>query len=209
MYKNYKIDKDGKLKFDGGHYRIAPERRKAEITDEWQKRLNGISPKPYKRKARQKTNTGGIRVIHLVYVIGFFLLMSIISLSNTYKTEDIMTGNSINITMNNVDSSIGNNLIKPSNGNMFLNIDLDIQNKSISSYNINFNNIIMTDSTGIEYKAAYYNYQNQEMSINLNPKNNTISKLTFEVPLTYKGELKLSYMQDKYNIQNIRTIVIN
>lgn len=37
MYKNYKIDSEGNPKYNGTHYRIEPERRSSEITDEWKK----------------------------------------------------------------------------------------------------------------------------------------------------------------------------
>ena len=50
MYKNYRIGNDGELKYDAPSYRVVPKRRSNKITDEWQKRLDGYSPRTHSKE---------------------------------------------------------------------------------------------------------------------------------------------------------------
>ena len=45
--------------------------------DEWQKRLDGHSPKPFKRRVQTKEKGFKFRVIDIVYIIAFFIIIGI------------------------------------------------------------------------------------------------------------------------------------
>ena len=76
MYKNYKIGEDGMIKYDKTSYKVAPERRFAEHTDEWKRRLDGKNPRLRRRK--QQEEQFSFKVIHLLYIIVFFVFMIVI-----------------------------------------------------------------------------------------------------------------------------------
>ena len=77
MYKNYRIGNDGELKYDAPSYIVVPKRISNKITDEWQKRLDGHSPKPFKRRVQTKEKGFKFRVIDIVYIIAFFIIIGI------------------------------------------------------------------------------------------------------------------------------------
>ena len=75
MYKNYKIGEDGMIKYDKTSYKVAPERRFAEHTDEWKRRLDGKNPR---LRRKQQEEQFSFKVIHLLYIVAFFVFMIII-----------------------------------------------------------------------------------------------------------------------------------
>lgn len=173
-----------------------------------EKRLDGNGPKALRRRESKKNSKSGIKVVHLVFIVGFILLISIINTMEPNRASNNISKGTINITLNNAVTDVGNQIIKPLQGNMFLHVELNLENKLNNLSGIDINNFIITDSSGIKYKATYYNSQNQMMTINIGSKNNIVSILSFEIPLSYKGELHLSYLGSKSHIQNIRSFVI-
>lgn len=71
---------DRKSKYRGSYYKVAPERRFSKTTDEWQKRLDGKGPKPFKRRIQKKSNRFEIKVIDIVYIIVFLVIIFIINI---------------------------------------------------------------------------------------------------------------------------------
>lgn len=192
MYKNYKIRNDGTPKYNGTSYKIAPERRFTGYTDEWKRRLEGNNSKALRGRKNQKEKFS-IKVIDLLYIIGFFVLISVIGNINTNKImpTNIIIPQEINITLNNAVRDFGNEYMKPIEGNQFLHIDLNFQNKSNDMKQINMNEFILIDDNGQKLNTIYCDYQSGYITKELMANSNTIGRLTFEFPLNYKGNLKL------------------
>lgn len=198
MYKNYKIGNDGTPKYNGTSYKIAPERRFTGHTDEWKKRLEGKNSKLLRR--RKKENTFSIKVIHLLYIIVFFVLIIIIGKENTTMPMNIIKPQEINITLNNAVRDFGNEYTKPIEGNQFLHIDLNFQNTSNDTKQMNMHEFILVDDTVQKINTLYCDYQSGYITKELMVNSNSIGRLTFELPLSYKGNLTL--VHDNNNIAN-------
>ena len=202
MYKNYKIENDGTPKYNGASYKIAPERRFTGYTDEWKKRLEG-NTKALRRR-RKKENTFSIKVIHILYVIVFFVFIIIIGKENTTTTMpmNIVKPQEISITLNNAIRDFGNEYTKPLEGNQFLHIDLNFQNTSNDIKKMNMYELILIDDNGQKLNALYCDYQSGYITKELMANSNSIVRLTFEFPLSYKGNLTL--VHENNNIANFK-----
>ena len=208
MYRNYKIDSDGTPKYDGTGYHIAPERRSTDSTDEWKKRLKGNTPKAHRRRVSKQNNTSTLKVKHIVYAIALFVFIVILGKASPYRISNARLDPSINIILSNAITDLGNQFIKPSTGNMFLHVDLSLENLSNNIENINMYDFTLVDENGKSFKASYYDYQSQAITKDLTPDSKSIEKLTFEVPINYKGELELLLHSANSYTKNIKTFRI-
>ena len=206
MYKNYKMGNDGKLKYTGSSYKVAPERRFNKTTDEWQKRLDGNGPKPFRRRTQKKANRFEIKVIDIVYIIAFFAIIGIINKSNPMLSSNTNTvsNNSVILSQNpnlefnfnNATSDFGNEYIRSTTGNYFLHVDISISNISNNDMIINVKDFKFVDENGTIYQSMYLNNQSTTMSKSVSGNNSISEKFTFQVPVSYKGQYKLYFDND-------------
>lgn len=208
MYRNYKIDSDGTQKYDGTGYHIAPERRSTESTDEWKKRLKGNTPKAHRRRVPKQNSTFTLQVKHIVYAIALFVFIGIFGKTSPYMFSNGRIDPSINITLSSAVTDTGNAFINPSTGNMFLHVDLSLENLSNNIENINMYDFTLIDENGKSFKPSYYDYQSKATTKDLTPDSKSIEKLTFEVPISYKGELELLFDSANSYTENITTFRI-
>ena len=196
MYKNYKISGDGTPKYDGGGYRIAPERRFKESTDEWQKRVNGDTR--LRRRKPVKKNSG-IKVIYLLYVFIFLAIFWIVDTTSDSANSKMAINNpnsnlkNYNLVVNNTRVDFGNELNYPSDGNKFLYVDTTLENLSNASQHIDSQDFTLICNDDQEFKPINIKNQSNDNSSDLNNQNNLSQELTFEIPMNYSGDIRLEF----------------
>lgn len=203
MYKNYKIGKDGLPKYDNEMYRVAPERRFYEPTEEWKRRLERDGTKKPRRRHQNINNKFTFKVIHLLYLVGFFMLIGMLGQKSTNVNSISINHVPVEITLNNAIKDFGNESIKPSTGNLFLHVNLNLINESSDNEEININEFSLVDDSQRIYKASYLEGQNNNMIKILSPNSTSIVKVTFDIPISYKNNMNLVYEGNKSNNRNI------
>lgn len=74
MDKKYNITTNKELKFNSSYYKVAPERRFEEHTEEWKRRLEKEQPM-FSRRNPKKTQSYEVKDVIPVIVIIMFLLL--------------------------------------------------------------------------------------------------------------------------------------
>ncbi|RDY27006.1 DUF4352 domain-containing protein [Romboutsia weinsteinii] len=200
MYKNYKIGSDGTPKYNGGNYRIAPERRFTKNTPEWERRLRSDTLKLHRRRTKKQENVFTLKVKHVLYAFVVIIFISVIGKFDTNiisKTESVKY---VDMALDSAFTDVGNHIIKPSEGNMFLHINLSLENKLNSTNKININEFILTDENNNKYNVFYLNNAKNIETIDLESNSKIVDTITFEMPINYRGELELLFENDNdYN----------
>ena len=155
MYKNYKIGSDGSPKYSGNIYKVAPERRFTEYTDEWKRRLDGNSPRLRRRNNKRSENTFTIQVKHILYIILFFIFIGVIQYSKFSSPINMIQTSPIRVTLNNAARDFGNEFNKPNEGNQFLHVSLKFENTSYDVMQINTNEFTLLDDNYQKINVLY------------------------------------------------------
>lgn len=203
MYRNYKIGPDGTPKYNGNSYRIAPERRLTKNTEEWERRLNSDPRKLRRRKKYKQETKFTLKVKHMVYAIILLIFIGVIGKVDTNNIQTAKSNQSINITLNSAVRDFGNEFIKPSNGNLFLHVNLNLENILNEANNINISEIVLLDKDNNKFSVSYVDNTRENMTLDLSPVSNTSKNFTFEIPTNYKGEMDLIFDNDNIYNQNV------
>lgn len=199
MYKNYKIGKDGMPKYNGS-YRVAPERRFEGSSEEWKKRLNGDT-RLRRRKPVKKQYS--VKVIHVLCVFAVFFVIWFIDFTSNPDNNSLALINSnsnlqtFKLVINNTRDDLGNDKLKPKDGNKFFYVYTTLENLSNINQHVDCKYFTLKCDDGSTFKPI--NLESQlGTSSDLSPHSSFSQELIFEVPANYYGDIRLEFNNSNF-----------
>lgn len=194
MYKNYKIGKDGMFKYNDS-YRVSPEHKFREFSEKWRKKLDRDT-RLLKRTPIKKQYS--VKILHILCVFTIFFVIWFINFtSNPYNNSLALINSSsnlqtFNLVINNTRDDLGNDKLKPKDGNKFLYVYTTLENLSNINQHVDCKYFTLKCDDGSIFKPI--NVGNQlNTSSDLNPHSNLTQELIFEVPTNYYGDIRLEF----------------
>ena len=131
----------------------------------------------------------------------------------TFSATDTATLNNMNLNILSLQTSTGNDLIKPNDGNVFLLIEVNVQNTSDQLKNVNSASdfALLQNGEPISYNASPYSILSEEQSrlhFDLEPNETATGFLCYEVPNDWTT-LTLQYVNPKWSLQKIQIELSN
>lgn len=133
--------------------------------------------------------------------------------TDTFLSTDTASLNGINLQIQSVQTSAGNELIKPSVGNVFLHIELQVENTTNSSKQVNgiSDFTLFSNGKAFSHSAASYEALSEKLSrlhTELGPNTAATGYLCYEVPADWDN-LKLQYINPKWSLHKVQIELFN
>lgn len=180
---------------------------------------------PKKKNYKKKRMFGKFLLSLLLFAAVFsaFYLTGLLPLENaatpkpekidTFLSTDTASLNGIDLHIQSVQTSAGNELIKPSVGNVFLHIELYVENTTNLSKQVNgiSDFTLFSNGKAFSHSAASYEVLSEKQSrlhTELGSNAAATGYLCYEVPADWES-LKLQYSNPKWSLHKVQIELIN